>query len=76
MAPTIRLRFGRFTGNDKLRFVVNVFTWPVCPYLGLKIRGWQLAAAMFVFIHLLTSVLAEKLSPKLRFFLEKEFDDQ
>ena len=64
MAPTIRLRFGRFTANDKLRFVVNVFTLPVFPYLGLKIRGWQLAAAMFVFIHLFTSIVAEKLSSK------------
>ena len=76
MALTIRSRFGRFTGNDKLRIVVNVFTLPVCPYLGLKIRGWQLAASWFVFIHLLTSILAEKLSSKLRFFSEKEFDDQ
>ena len=68
MAQTIRLRFGRFTVNDKLRIVVKVFTLPVCPYLGLKIRRWQLAAALFVFIHLLTSILAEKLSSKLRFF--------
>ena len=75
MAPTIRLRFGHFTTNDKLRFVVNVFTLPVCPYLGLEIRGWQLAAALFVFIDLLTSILAEKLSSKSR-FSEKEFDDQ
>ena len=74
MAPTIGLRFDRFTANDKLQFVVDVFTLSVCPYLGLKIRRWQLAAAFFVFIHLLTSILAEKLSSKSR-FSEKEFDD-
>ena len=55
-------QIGRFTANDKLRFVVNVFTLPVCPCLGLKIRGWQFAAVMFVFLHLLISILAEKLS--------------
>ena len=37
---TLRSRFGHFTGNDKLRFAVNGFTLPVCPYLGLEIRGW------------------------------------
>ena len=37
---TLRLRFGHFTSGDKLRFAVNGFTLPVCPYLGLKIRGW------------------------------------
>ena len=56
-------------------FAVNGFTSPVCPYLELKIRGWYLAAAMLVFIHPLTSILAEKLSSKLRFF-EIEFDNQ
>ena len=70
MALTIRLRFGHFTANDKLRFVLNVFTLPVCPYLGLKIRRWQLAAAMFVFIHLLNCL------QNYVFFFEKEFDDQ
>ena len=51
--------------NDKLRFAVNGFTLPVCQYLGLKICGWWLAAAIFVFVHSLTSILAEKLSSKL-----------
>ena len=37
---TLRSRFGHFTANDKLRFAVNGFTLPVCPYLGLKFRGW------------------------------------
>ena len=36
---TLRLRFGHFTENDKLWFVVNGFTLHVCPYLGLKIPG-------------------------------------
>ena len=63
----VKMRFGHFTANDKLPFAVNSFTLPVCPYLGLKIRGWYFAAAMFVFICPLTSILAENLSPKLRF---------
>ena len=58
-----------------LRFAVNGFMLPVCPYLELKFRRWKLAAAMFVFIYPLTSILAEKLSSKLRFF-EIEFDNQ
>ena len=37
---TLRSRFGHVTANDKLRFAVNGFTLPVCPYLGLKIREW------------------------------------
>ena len=65
---TLSSRFGHFSVNDKLRFAVNGFMLPVCPYLELKFRGWLLAADMFVFIHPLTSVLAEKLSSKLRFF--------
>ena len=40
--------------NDKLQFAVNGFTLPVCQYLGLKICGWWLAAAIFVFVHPLT----------------------
>ena len=64
----VKMRFNHFTVNDKLPFAVNSFTLPVvCPYLGLKIRGWYFAAAMFVFICPLTSILAENLSPKLRF---------
>ena len=35
----LRLRFGHFTENDKLWFVVNGFTLHVCPYLGLEIPG-------------------------------------
>ena len=53
---TLRSRFAHFPANDKLRFAVNGFTLPVCPYLRLKIRGWLLAAAMFVVIHPLTSI--------------------
>ena len=53
---TLRSRFGHFTGNDKLRFAVNGFTLLVCPYLGLRIRGWQLAAAIFVIIYSLTYI--------------------
>ena len=63
------------TANYKPWFAVNGFTLPVCPYLGLKIRGWQLAAAMFVFIHPLTSISVEKLSSKFRFY-ETEVDNQ
>ena len=37
---TLRSRFVHFTANDKLRFAVNGFTLPVCPYLGLKTRRW------------------------------------
>ena len=37
---TLRSRFGHFTANDKLRFAVNGFMLPVCPYLELKFRGW------------------------------------
>ena len=48
---TLRSRLGHFTANNKLRFAVNSFTLPVCPYLGLKICGRLLVAAMFVFIH-------------------------
>ena len=40
LRDTLRSRFGHFTANDKLRFAVNGFTLPVCPYLVLKIRGW------------------------------------
>ena len=40
ITDTLRSRFGHFTANDKLRCAVNGFTLPVCPYLGLKIRGW------------------------------------
>ena len=61
---TLRSRFGHFTANDIRRFAVNGFTLPVCQYLGLKIRGWWLAAAIFVFVHPLTFILAEKLSSK------------
>ena len=32
---TLRSRFGHFTANVKLRFAVNGFTLPVCPYFGL-----------------------------------------
>ena len=28
------------TANGKRRFAVSGFTLAVCPYLGLKIRGW------------------------------------
>ena len=40
LIESLRSRFGHFTANDKLRFAVNGFTLPVCPYLGLKIREW------------------------------------
>ena len=40
LRDTLRSRFGHFTANNKLRFAVNGFTLPVCPYLVLKIRGW------------------------------------
>ena len=40
LIESLRSRFGHFTANDKLRFAVNGFTLPVCPYLVLKIRGW------------------------------------
>ena len=62
---TLGSRFGHFIANDKLRFAVNGFTLPVCPYLGCA----------GVFIHSLTSILAEKMCSKLR-FLEIEFDNQ
>ena len=32
---TLRLRFGHVTASNKLRFAVNGFTLPVCPYLAL-----------------------------------------
>ena len=44
------------------RFAVNGFTLSVCLYLGIKIRRWWLAAAVFVFIHSFTSILPEKSS--------------
>lgn len=37
---TLRLRFGHRTANGKPRFSISGFTLAVCPYLGLKIRGW------------------------------------
>ena len=37
---TLRSRFGHFTANGKLRFAVNGFMLPVCPYLEVKFRGW------------------------------------
>ena len=39
MIETLRSRFGHITANDKLRSAVNGFTLPVCPHLGIKIRG-------------------------------------
>ena len=33
--------------NDRPRFAVSGFTLAVCPYLGHKIRGWLLTAALF-----------------------------
>ena len=73
---TLRSRLVHFTANNKLQLAVNSFTLPVCPYLGLKICGWLLVAAMFVFIHESTLFyLAEKLSSKLHFFKIK-FDNQ
>ena len=62
---------GQFSANDKLPFAVNSLTLPVCPYLGLKICGWLPVTAMFVFIHPLCSILAEKQSSKLSFFYNK-----
>ena len=44
------------------RFAVSGFTLSVCLYLGIKIRRWWLAAAVFVFIHSFTSILPEKSS--------------
>ena len=37
ISEALRPRFDHFTANNKLRFAVNGFTLPVCPYLGLKI---------------------------------------
>ena len=36
---TLRSMFRHFTANDKLRFAVNGFTFPVYPDWGLEIRG-------------------------------------
>ena len=43
-------------------FAVSGFTLSVCLYLGIKIRRWWLAAAVFAFIHSFTSILPEKSS--------------
>ena len=51
---TLRLRFGHFTENDKLWFVVNGFTLHVCPYLGLKIPGSGRANLHDIDVRLLT----------------------
>ena len=67
---TLRSRSDHFTVNGKLRLAINGFTLPVCPYLGLKIRGWSLAVVMFVFLLPLTSILAEG-----AFFLENPNPD-
>ena len=56
---TLRLRFGHLTANGKHWFAVSHYQY--------KIHGWSLAAAMFVFIQLFTSILAEKSCSKLRF---------
>jgi len=47
---------------------VNGFALPVRHIWDLRFAGGSRAAAMFVFINPLTSILAEKLSSKLRFF--------
>ena len=44
---TLHTRFGYLTANDRPRFAVSGFTLAACPYLGDKIRGWLLAAALF-----------------------------
>ena len=44
---TLRTRFGYLTANDRPRFAVSGFTLAVCPYLGHKIHGLLLAAAIF-----------------------------
>ena len=53
MIETLTSRFGHFTANDKLRFAVNDFMLPVCPHLGLKIRGCGSSRlpCLFSFIH-------------------------
>ena len=58
-----RSRFDHFTANAKLRFEVNGFPLPVLRFAGI-------AAAMFAFTHPLPPILAEKLSSKLRFFVQ------
>ena len=58
-----RSRFGHFTENDKPRFAITV-----SPYPSVHIWDFRFEAAMFVFIHPLTSSLAWKLSSKLLFW--------
>ena len=40
LLETLRSRFGHLTANGKPWFAVSGFTVAVCPYLGLKTRGW------------------------------------
>ena len=61
---TLRSMFGHLTVNGKPRFAVRGITLPVCPYLGLKIRGWHLLVVMFVLLQSFTSILSEKSSLK------------